>query len=294
MHPTEPSPHPTLSQQNLEYRDNAQGHKQRTGNTPTPDFSFIQNLLKVRAFLCSPRLEIDHQNLSMGQKQARERIKERKVKKAFATQKSKTDKKNVTQKSKTKISSRHKKNQDKKNVAKNQDKAKRHTKIKTKKAFGPNKTQKVGSPSPPDPSDVRDHRPKTRPASRKLAVYFCSRLSGTHTRRHRCQLGHHPRSAPRDWSALPSLHQGVGRRARADRPFPGGYRSQLVGSKPRGPAALELLLLLWLLWLLWLLQLQLPVFASTAAGEASSSPARRLQGCPIVRGVFCRARRTFA
>ena len=78
---------------------------QRTGNTPTTDFSSIQNLSKVGAFPCSPRL--DHQNLSMGQKQARERLKERKVKKAFATQKSKTDKKKVTQKSNIKISSRH-------------------------------------------------------------------------------------------------------------------------------------------------------------------------------------------
>ena len=145
---------------------------QRTGNTPTTDFSSIQNLSKVGAFPCSPRLEIDHQNLSMGQKQARERLKERKVKKAFATQKSKTDKKKVTQKSKTKISSRHKKIKTNKMSQKNLDKAKRHTKIKTRRAFGPNKTQKVGSPSSRD----RHHRPKTRPAWRKLPVYFCSRL----------------------------------------------------------------------------------------------------------------------
>ena len=279
MHPTEPSPHPTLSPQNLGYRGNTQGHKQPTGNTPTPDFSFVQNLLKVRAFPCSPRLEIDHQNISMGQMQARERIKERKVKKAFAKPKSMTDKKKRYTKKQDKISGRHK-NQDKKNVAKNLDRAKRHTKIKTKIAFGPNKTQKVGSPSPPDPSDVRHHRPKTRPAS-------------PHTRRHRRQLGHHPRSAPRDWSAPPPLHQGVGRRARADRPFRGGYRSQLVGWKPRGPAALQLLQMQLQLPLTSLL-LMLVVIAATAAREASSSPARRLQGCPIVRGVFCRARRTFA
>ena len=149
---------------------------QRTGNTPTTDFSSIQNLSKVGAFPCSPRLEIDHQNLYMGQKQASERLKERKVKMAFASQKSKTDKRKVTQKSKTKISSRHKKNQDKQNVAKKLDKAKRHTQIKTRRAFGPNKTQKVGSPSSRDPSDIRHHRPKTRPAWRKLPVYFFSRL----------------------------------------------------------------------------------------------------------------------
>ena len=75
---------------------------QRTGNTPTTDFSSIQNLSKVGAFPCILRLEIDHQNLSMGQKQARERLKKRKVKKAFATQKSKPDKKKVTQKARQK------------------------------------------------------------------------------------------------------------------------------------------------------------------------------------------------
>ena len=41
---------------------------QRTGNTPTTGFSSIQNLSKVGAFPCSPRLEIDHQKPLHGAK----------------------------------------------------------------------------------------------------------------------------------------------------------------------------------------------------------------------------------